>query len=59
MKIIIMLTMLYIATTTPVLASIHSVSSYSRSDGTYVESYSRDTSNDGNSYNNRRSYWGW
>ncbi len=41
-----------VALASPAFASIKRIKSYTRSDGTYVSSHYRDTSNDGNSYNN-------
>lgn len=40
-------------------ADINYVGGYSRSDGTYVQGHYKDTSADGNPYNNRRAVWGY
>lgn len=40
-------------------ADINYVSGYSRSDGTYVSGHYKDTSADGNPYNNRRAVLGY
>lgn len=39
-------------------AAIKRIGGYYRSNGTYVQSHYRDTSNDGNAYNNAN-YYGW
>lgn len=41
------------------LADINYVDSYYRGDGTYVSGHYKDTSGDGNPYNNRKALWGW
>ncbi len=40
------------ALASPAFAAIKRIKGYTRSNGTYVQSHYRDTSNDGNSYNN-------
>lgn len=43
----------------PVIADINYVGGYTRSDGTYVSGHYKDTSADGNPYNNRKAVWGY
>lgn len=40
-------------------ADIGYVNPYFRSDGTYVSGHYKDTSADGNPYNNRKALWGY
>lgn len=52
MKTFIIAMLLTLAFAASAFADIKWVNSYSRSDGTQVSGHYRDTSNDGNSYNN-------
>ena len=59
---IIMLSLLAVfvfTATEPTFGDIGYVSGYSRHDGSYVQGYYKDTSGDGNPYNNRKALWGY
>lgn len=50
----ILLAVLLLAFASTAFADMGYVSGYSRSDGTYVQGHYKDTSHDGNPYNNRK-----
>jgi hypothetical protein len=58
MKVLIALVVLC-AMATVAMADINYVRSYYRGDGTYVSGHYKDTSADGNPYNNRKAVWGY
>lgn len=55
----LLLVVLLCAGATASIASINYVDGYTRRDGTYVEGHYKDTSADGNPYNNRKYLWGY
>lgn len=55
----LILILLFMAVSSTVFADINYVSGYVRTDGTYVQGHYKDTSSDGNPYNNRKSLWGY
>lgn len=51
--------MFVIAVTDSTFADINYVDGYTRRDGTQVSGHYKDTSADGNPYNNRKAVWGY
>jgi hypothetical protein len=56
---ILILALVLLAASQVAFAEMGYVSGYSRSDGTYVQGHYKDTSADGNPYNNRGYLWGY
>ena len=59
MRIILVTLMLLAFTASCAFAAIKYVNPYYRSDGTQVSGHYKDTSADGNPYNNRKALWGY
>jgi hypothetical protein len=55
----LLLTALLVIAATAAWAEIRYVNPYYRGDGTYVSGHYKDTSADGNPYNNRKALWGY
>jgi hypothetical protein len=58
MKKLIALSILLVIAATA-FADMGYVNPYYRRDGTYVSGHWKDTSGDGNPWNNRKAVWGW